>query len=626
MVAVFLVAVGVAPATVHAQSTTGVYWLDSGPERGPYNDQTLRHGHYSASDVFSNSVFLSLPNYNVPMGLAVDAGEGKVYTNHRSLFTGIITIRKMNLDGSGLETLHTFPGGAYGQMEFNPADGKLYIFNGASFARMNATSAAIAAGGGVNVEQIPFPAGYSVTRGDIDLVNGTLVVMNTAAPGNWPFVAIDFDGSNPTPLGAVCPPHTCYQGFTVDARSEKIYYSRRGQGADPLGYVYVQNYDGTDNVQLFGPSGSNQYLNAVSLAIDFEDDRLYMGVGREGFGAYMSRGKLDGSQFELQYNTGGLDAAPVFVALGSVPSGGGGGGPVDTDGDGVPDDEDAFPNDPTESADTDGDGVGDNGDAFPNDPTESVDTDGDGVGDNGDAFPNDPTESADTDGDGVGDNGDAFPNDPTESADTDGDSVGDNGDLCAVTVYDTMELNPNQWALREGSTNFIQGVNRKGKSSGGSYSITETGGCSCSDIVEAAGLGQGHLKKGCSNSVMADWAAHVASTLGKGGTPSAPLSQRLDANQEPANGALPTEFVLTGNYPNPFNPQTSIQFGLPEAAHVTLAVYDLMGRRVRVLIDGTMSAGMHQASFDAGSLPSGAYLYQLTTPAGSITKTMMLLK
>jgi len=62
-------------------------------------------------------------------------------------------------------------------------------------------------------------------------------------------------------------------------------------------------------------------------------------------------------------------------------------GAADSDGDGVPDDQDAFPNDPTETTDTDGDGVGDNGDAFPNDPTETTDSDGDGVGDNGDAFP-----------------------------------------------------------------------------------------------------------------------------------------------------------------------------------------------------------------------------------------------
>ncbi len=83
----------------------------------------------------------------------------------------------------------------------------------------------------------------------------------------------------------------------------------------------------------------------------------------------------------------------------------------DTDGDGVPDSEDAFPNDPDETTDTDGDGVGDNGDAFPNDASEDTDTDGDGVGDNGDAFPNDASETTDTDGDGIGDNADAFPND-----------------------------------------------------------------------------------------------------------------------------------------------------------------------------------------------------------------------
>lgn len=112
---------------------------------------------------------------------------------------------------------------------------------------------------------------------------------------------------------------------------------------------------------------------------------------------------------------------------------------VDSDGDGVPDDEDAFPNDPTEWDDTDGDGVGDNADAFPSDPTETVDTDGDGVGDNADAFPSDPSESVDTDGDGTGNNadtdddGDTMPDDYEDAnglnsldpADTDDDPDGD---------------------------------------------------------------------------------------------------------------------------------------------------------------------------------------------------------
>ena len=126
----------------------------------------------------------------------------------------------------------------------------------------------------------------------------------------------------------------------------------------------------------------------------------------------------------------------------------------DSDGDGIQDSDDAFPNDPTESMDTDGDGFGDNSDAFPNDANESLDTDGDGIGNNADddddgdgvddesdtdndgdgisddedTFPNDPTEWSDSDGDGFGDNSDVFPNDSTEWSDIDGDGVGDNSD------------------------------------------------------------------------------------------------------------------------------------------------------------------------------------------------------
>ena len=133
----------------------------------------------------------------------------------------------------------------------------------------------------------------------------------------------------------------------------------------------------------------------------------------------------------------------------------------DSDGDGVPDELDAFPNDASESKDTDGDGVGDLADAFPNDAKETLDSDGDGVGDNADAFPNDATETKDTDGDGVGniadqlpfnasetidsdgdgvgDNSDAFPSDASEWADTDGDGVGDNSDVFPADPLETVD-------------------------------------------------------------------------------------------------------------------------------------------------------------------------------------------
>ena len=103
-------------------------------------------------------------------------------------------------------------------------------------------------------------------------------------------------------------------------------------------------------------------------------------------------------------------------------------GEPDSDGDGVPDSEDAFPNDENETADSDGDGTGDNADAFPNDANETHDDDGDGTGNNSDAFPQDGNETHDDDGDGVGNNSDAFPQDENETMDTDGDGVGDNSD------------------------------------------------------------------------------------------------------------------------------------------------------------------------------------------------------
>jgi hypothetical protein len=82
-----------------------------------------------------------------------------------------------------------------------------------------------------------------------------------------------------------------------------------------------------------------------------------------------------------------------------------------------------------QAADSDNDGVVDEQDAFPNDSSETADSDKDGVGDNADAFPNDATETLDTDGDGVGDNKDAFPTNSAETVDTDGDSIGNNADL-----------------------------------------------------------------------------------------------------------------------------------------------------------------------------------------------------
>ena len=116
---------------------------------------------------------------------------------------------------------------------------------------------------------------------------------------------------------------------------------------------------------------------------------------------------------------------------------------VDMDEDGYGDNQaDVFPNNTNEWADSDGDGVGNNADAFPFDNNETMDSDSDGVGDNTDAFPNDRNESLDSDGDGVGDNADSFPYDANETLDSDNDGIGDNSDLAPYdnTIQEVHDL------------------------------------------------------------------------------------------------------------------------------------------------------------------------------------------
>ena len=89
---------------------------------------------------------------------------------------------------------------------------------------------------------------------------------------------------------------------------------------------------------------------------------------------------------------------------------------------------------------------------------------------------------------------------------------------------------------------------------------------------------------------------------------------------------LPAEVTLSANYPNPFNPETTIRYGLPKAGQVRLAVYDMLGHEVAVLVDRSKPAGNHTVRFGAGDLPSGVYAYRLQAGGETVARTMMLLK
>ena len=93
---------------------------------------------------------------------------------------------------------------------------------------------------------------------------------------------------------------------------------------------------------------------------------------------------------------------------------------------------------------------------------------------------------------------------------------------------------------------------------------------------------------------------------------------------------LPEGYYLRQNYPNPFNMATTIEFGLPRRAPVRLSVYNVLGRRVAVLLDTELPAGVHRIELDYESLgtdlASGIYFYRLETPACSQSRKMVFVK
>jgi hypothetical protein len=91
-------------------------------------------------------------------------------------------------------------------------------------------------------------------------------------------------------------------------------------------------------------------------------------------------------------------------------------------------------------------------------------------------------------------------------------------------------------------------------------------------------------------------------------------------------GPVPTEYKLNQNFPNPFNPSTTIKFSIPEYSNVVLKVYSLLGQEVATLVNKDMPAGNYQFNFDASNLTSGAYIYKITAGNFVSTKKMLFIK
>jgi hypothetical protein len=102
------------------------------------------------------------------------------------------------------------------------------------------------------------------------------------------------------------------------------------------------------------------------------------------------------------------------------------------------------------------------------------------------------------------------------------------------------------------------------------------------------------------------------------------------SNEVFAEVGAPRNFALLQNYPNPFNPSTTIEFSIPQMSNVKIEVFNVIGELVASLVNQTLNAGYHQVNFDASSLPSGTYIYQLKASGqnGTFveTKKMLLMK
>lgn len=175
---------------------------------------------------------------------------------------------------------------------------------------------------------------------------------------------------------------------------------------------------------------------------------------------------------------------------------------ADSDGDGIPDTIDNCLLDPnTDQGNGDGDTVGDACDACPLDAAN--DLDGDGLCGDVDNCPGvSNANQTDNDHDGVGDDCDTC-------SDPDADGVCASVDVCPGTAYPesvpTVSLGTNRWVLGSGGVFVTHTSNGNGPNHG--YTIEQTRGCSCEQIIVALGLGEGHRKFGCSSSALDEWLA-----------------------------------------------------------------------------------------------------------------------
>jgi hypothetical protein len=104
------------------------------------------------------------------------------------------------------------------------------------------------------------------------------------------------------------------------------------------------------------------------------------------------------------------------------------------------------------------------------------------------------------------------------------------------------------------------------------------------------------------------------------------LGNCVDNNSQIITAEFPKEYKLHVNYPNPFNPKTSIRYDIPYSCKVTIKIFDVMGREVSALVNEQLEPGFYEVEWNASGYSSGIYFYNITTDTFTETKKMILIK
>jgi len=146
-------------------------------------------------------------------------------------------------------------------------------------------------------------------------------------------------------------------------------------------------------------------------------------------------------------------------------------------------------------------------------------------------------------------------------------------------------------------------------------------------MVDSAGLADTSLAgPGLDYYKVYFWRVKATNALGSSGWSSVFRFRTVQVSSVEAQGGVPTSYELSQNFPNPFNPSTTIQFALPQAGRVTLKVYDVLGREEATLVDTDMPAGNFSVRWNAAQSASGVYFFRITAGSFSQTKRMVLVR